>query len=212
MTAEPAAATPQEGHTAAWWISLGLLVALALGLCVLPGFDVLGYYSWLALALAGGLMGGLTAAWDGVSRVAHGPPSARSCFVGAALDLWPHMVLPPALLAANAFRVLNCDLPEGVAFALIDPAPPSRVTFASGSQGGAYYDLARQYADHLAESDVEVEVLETTAIIYTSGEQTRLGLLCSHVFTATWLLRQITATITGNLHKCWTNATRTRRT
>ena len=48
-----------------------------------------------------------------------------------------------------------------VAFALIDPAPPSRVTFASGSQGGAYYDLARQYADHLAESDVEVEVLET---------------------------------------------------
>ena len=45
-----------------------------------------------------------------------------------------------------------------VAFALIDPAPPSRVTFASGSQGGAYYDLARQYADHLAESDVEVEI------------------------------------------------------
>ena len=76
--------------------------------------------------------------------------------------------------------------------------------------------LTLQSVDDLVESLVstlrKVEVLETTAIIYTSGEQTRLGLLCSHVFTATWLLRQITATITGNLHKCWTNATRTRRT
>ncbi|WP_233349028.1 TAXI family TRAP transporter solute-binding subunit [Henriciella marina] len=48
-----------------------------------------------------------------------------------------------------------------VALALIDPAPPSRVTFASGNSGGAYYALAQQYRERLAESDVEVEVLET---------------------------------------------------
>jgi TRAP transporter TAXI family solute receptor len=48
-----------------------------------------------------------------------------------------------------------------VALALIDPAPPSRVTFAAGNSGGAYYALAQEYADRLAESDVEVEILET---------------------------------------------------
>ncbi len=48
-----------------------------------------------------------------------------------------------------------------VALALIDPAPPSRVTFAAGGQGGAYYALAEAYRDHLAENDVEVDILET---------------------------------------------------
>lgn len=48
-----------------------------------------------------------------------------------------------------------------VALALIDPAPPSRVTFASGNSGGAYYALAQEYRERLAESDVEVDILET---------------------------------------------------
>jgi TRAP transporter TAXI family solute receptor len=48
-----------------------------------------------------------------------------------------------------------------VALALVDPAPPSRVTFASGNSGGAYYALAQEYRERLAESDVEVDVLET---------------------------------------------------
>ncbi|WP_233356228.1 TAXI family TRAP transporter solute-binding subunit [Henriciella aquimarina] len=52
-----------------------------------------------------------------------------------------------------------------IALALIDPAPPSKVTFASGGSGGAYYALAQQYREDLAESGVEVEVLETAGSI-----------------------------------------------
>ena len=52
-----------------------------------------------------------------------------------------------------------------LALSLIDPAPPKKVTFASGGPGGAYYSLAQQYKEMLAESDVEVEVLETRGSI-----------------------------------------------
>ena len=52
-----------------------------------------------------------------------------------------------------------------LALSLIDPAPPSKVTFASGGSDGAYYSLAQQYAEALGESDVEVEVLETRGSI-----------------------------------------------
>lgn len=48
-----------------------------------------------------------------------------------------------------------------VALTMIDPAPPSKVTFAAGSQGGAYYSLAERYQAHLKKNDVEVEILET---------------------------------------------------
>lgn len=52
-----------------------------------------------------------------------------------------------------------------LAFSLIDPAPPSKITFASGSSGGAYYALAQEYKEQLAENDVEVDVLETQGSI-----------------------------------------------
>lgn len=48
-----------------------------------------------------------------------------------------------------------------LALSLIDPAPPSKVTFASGGSGGAYYSLAQEYKAALEANDVEVEVLET---------------------------------------------------
>lgn len=52
-----------------------------------------------------------------------------------------------------------------IALALIDPAPPSKVTFASGSPGGAYHALVEAYRDRLAESKVEVEIIETNGSI-----------------------------------------------
>lgn len=52
-----------------------------------------------------------------------------------------------------------------LALSLIDPAPPKKVTFASGGSGGAYYSLAQQYKAALAENDVEVDVLETRGSI-----------------------------------------------
>ncbi|RIJ18069.1 TRAP transporter substrate-binding protein [Henriciella mobilis] len=52
-----------------------------------------------------------------------------------------------------------------LALSLIDPAPPKKVTFASGGSGGAYYSLAQQYKAALAENGVEVDVLETRGSI-----------------------------------------------
>ncbi|MEQ9315524.1 MAG: TAXI family TRAP transporter solute-binding subunit [Henriciella sp.] len=52
-----------------------------------------------------------------------------------------------------------------LALSMIDPAPPSKITFASGGSGGAYYALAQEYKEKLAANDVEVEVLETRGSI-----------------------------------------------
>ncbi|WP_300377877.1 TAXI family TRAP transporter solute-binding subunit [Henriciella sp.] len=52
-----------------------------------------------------------------------------------------------------------------LALSLVDPAPPSKITFASGGTGGAYYSLAEQYRDALADHGVDVEILETRGSI-----------------------------------------------
>lgn len=48
-----------------------------------------------------------------------------------------------------------------IALRSIDPAPPSRVTFAAGSSGGAYYAYAERYAALMRDEGVEVELIET---------------------------------------------------
>ena len=44
---------------------------------------------------------------------------------------------------------------------LIKPAPPSSITLAAGSQGGAYYQFAERYAEEMLAAGVEVEIIET---------------------------------------------------
>ncbi|MFT4841840.1 MAG: TRAP transporter TAXI family solute receptor [Planctomycetota bacterium] len=56
---------------------------------------------------------------------------------------------------------------------LVGPSPPKKITFASGTPGGAYHAFAEKYRDELAEQGVEVEVIDT------DGSQENLELLAS---------------------------------
>lgn len=48
-----------------------------------------------------------------------------------------------------------------VAYQYVDPAPPSKVTIATGGPTGAYYNFARQYAAIFAEQGIELEIIQT---------------------------------------------------
>lgn len=52
-----------------------------------------------------------------------------------------------------------------IALRYVDPAPPKRITFASGGEGGAYAAFAERYRSLLAEHGVEVEVLTTAGSV-----------------------------------------------
>ena len=52
-----------------------------------------------------------------------------------------------------------------VTWIMMDPAPPKKITFASGAPGGAYHVFAERYQRLLAESGVEVELIETQGSI-----------------------------------------------
>ena len=108
--------------------SLAVLVTAALVCCIIPGFNLLGYYSCLCLALLGGLVAGITSAVETWETVADGT-SVRERFYGAAYRLWPHLLVPAMILLANALRVQNCDPVEGVAFYLMGPV--ASMVFAS---------------------------------------------------------------------------------
>ncbi len=58
-----------------------------------------------------------------------------------------------------------------VAFLFVEPPPPSEISIAAGSPGGAYHSFAVRYAEKLAANDVHLEVIET------AGSVENLGLL-----------------------------------
>lgn len=98
-------------------LAMALLGALAIGLCFLPGFDALDYYASLAVAAAGGLLGGF--AGVGVAREALRRPEAPTVgaiFARAALSSALLAALPAVILLLDALRVKNCDPLEGLAF------------------------------------------------------------------------------------------------
>ena len=64
--------------------------------------------------------------------------------------------LPVALLALTGFVI---------AWNYVEPAPPKRLTISAGAPGGAYYEYAQQYRRILAESDIELTVLESAGSI-----------------------------------------------
>jgi tetratricopeptide (TPR) repeat protein len=99
-------------------IVCGLLGCLALACCFVPGFDVLNYYSGLAISIAGGLGVGFA--------VALGPQPTP----GDTLKrlLWKRLVtalticlIPLGVLLLNATRVINCDPGTGLAFYAVGP-------------------------------------------------------------------------------------------
>lgn len=64
--------------------------------------------------------------------------------------------LPLALIAAAGFLV---------AWRYVEPAPPRTITISAGAVGGAYYSYAQQYKQILAESGIELEVLESAGAV-----------------------------------------------
>ena len=48
-----------------------------------------------------------------------------------------------------------------ITYQFVEPAPPSRVTIATGGPNGAYYAYAQRYREILARDDITLEVLET---------------------------------------------------
>lgn len=66
------------------------------------------------------------------------------------------------LIASLAPFVLLTALLLGLAYLLLDPAPPRRVVLATGPEQGAYSEFGRRYQEELARYGVAVE-LRTTA-------------------------------------------------
>lgn len=64
--------------------------------------------------------------------------------------------LPIVLLAVAGFAL---------AWSYVEPAPPQKITISAGAQGGAYYEFAQRYSEILAESEIELVVLESAGSI-----------------------------------------------
>jgi tetratricopeptide (TPR) repeat protein len=99
-------------------IVCGLLGGFALACCFVPGFDVLNYYSGLAISIVGGLGVGLATAMG--PQPIPGEPLGRL--------LWKRLVtalaiclVPLSVLLLNAVRVINCDPETGLAFYAVGP-------------------------------------------------------------------------------------------
>ena len=83
----------------------------------------------------------------------------------ASKPIWAYLKLffgPAVLLTLLSFWV---------AYQFVDPAPPSELTIATGSESGAYYHVAQRYRDILARDDV------TLHIRTTAGSTQNLSLL-----------------------------------
>ena len=52
-----------------------------------------------------------------------------------------------------------------ITYQFVDPAPPSRITIATGGPNGAYYAYAQRYREILAREGVTLEVLETAGSV-----------------------------------------------
>jgi len=93
------------------------------------------------------------------------PPPSRS---NEALKIG----LPVALLALVGFWV---------AWSYVEPPPPKKITISAGAPGGAYYEYAERYRDILAESGIQLEVLESAGsidnLIRLDNDEADIGLV-----------------------------------
>ena len=70
--------------------------------------------------------------------------------------LW--IYVPAVLIGAAALFIT---------YQFVDPAPPSRITIASGGPGGAYYAYAERYRESLARQGVVLDVRQTQGSLET---------------------------------------------
>jgi hypothetical protein len=124
-----------------WTLGAGFVAALGFGLCAIPGFDALNYFSSLATALGGSLVACLVAARLTRRGVAAGE-QPRALLVRGAIAALALALIPLALLAANALRVKNCDMLEGLAFYAVGPV----ASFLFAAMLGAFAGLVTRWA------------------------------------------------------------------
>ena len=78
------------------------------------------------------------------------------------------------LLATAWPIVLITAIGFAVAYQFVKPAPPSRLTIATGAESGAYFGFAKRYAEVLARNDITLEV-KTSAGSYENLDRLRKG-------------------------------------
>lgn len=61
------------------------------------------------------------------------------------------------------------------AYWFIEPAPPRALTMATGSEGGAYYDLGLRYGEYLSRFGIDLTVLETDGSVENLALMRRAG-------------------------------------
>jgi hypothetical protein len=120
----------------------GLLSLLALALCFVPLFNLLGYEFCFVFGLIGSVAGAhLGARVVSIARAADeslllATISARAVLLGllwrAVLTIWCLLALPLAIIALNALRVRNCDPLEGLAFFAMMPLMSAAIAACVG--------------------------------------------------------------------------------
>lgn len=69
------------------------------------------------------------------------------------------------LLKIYGFGFLTACLIMVVAYQFVEPAPPKKMTIASGSTDGAYFANAKKYQQIFAKEDIELEIVETSGSV-----------------------------------------------
>ena len=75
------------------------------------------------------------------------------------------------LIAATSPTVLAIVALCALAYLLVDPTPPRKVTLATGQENSAYEELGKRYAELLRKQGVEV------TLVRSLGSQENLGSL-----------------------------------
>jgi hypothetical protein len=115
-------------------IGLGLL---ALGLCFVPLFDLLGYEFSFAIGLASVVTAHL------IGRAAARADTARAALTGALVRAAGHLVPALLVMTLNALRVRNCDYWAGMQFYLLLPVASSMYSAALGVLVGRVFRSRR---------------------------------------------------------------------
>jgi TRAP transporter TAXI family solute receptor len=67
----------------------------------------------------------------------------------------------PDFIRVYGLAIVLVAIAVYAAFQFVEPAPPSKLTIATGSKTGGYYHFAQEYAKFLAHEGIELEIRET---------------------------------------------------
>ena len=110
-----------------FWLGPSLQGLCALGLCCVPLFDLLAYEFCFVL----GLVTAALTPWLGLA-MAQAPGRTLRTFLRAWALAWLHLLLPLTIIAANAWRVRNCNPGDGLLWFLLLPGLSAMVGVSLG--------------------------------------------------------------------------------